>query len=64
MVLVGKFNEAQLAANEDKIACERVEAETGGRIKYFFSKLRHRKGRVVMELYGMTTDEYVNSNII
>ena len=64
MMLIGTFTEAQLSANEDKAACERVKAETGGRIKYFFPKFRHRKGKTVMELYGMTTDEYVNSNII
>lgn len=63
-MLIGTFTEAQLSAKEDKAACERVEAETGGRIKYFTPKFRRRKGKTIMELYGMTTDEYVNGNII
>lgn len=64
MILVGRFTEAQVMAGEDKAACERVEKETSGRIHYFTPKFRRRKGSTIMEVYGMTTDEYYKNNVI
>lgn len=64
MILIGKFTEAQLAAGEDKAACEKAKSDSGGRIKYFIPKFRRRNGKTVMELYGMDTNEYCNSSLI
>ena len=64
MILIGKFTEAQCAAKEDKLACEKAKKDSGGAIRYFDAKLRKRKGAYILEVYGMTLDEYANSNVI
>lgn len=62
MKLIGTFTEEQVKAGEDKAA--KAKAEAGGELRYFVPKFRRRKGRTVMELYGMTTKEYMESPCI
>ena len=38
MKLIGTFTEAQLAAGEDKAACEMAEKNSGGALRYFITK--------------------------
>lgn len=64
MKLIGTFTEAQVRAKEDKAAKEKAESENGGEIRYFVPKFKRRKGQTVMELYGMTTKEYMESPCI
>ena len=64
MKLIGKFTEAQCANREDKLARKKAYEESGGKIRYFFPKSRKRKGQYIMEVWGMTSEEYANSDII
>lgn len=64
MKLIGTFTEAQVRAGEDKEAKHRAENESGGAIRFFVPKFKRRKGQTVMEVYGMTLNEYSTCNLI
>ncbi len=61
-VKVGSFNEEQLRKQEDKVATEKAMKETG--LKYTDTKIVKRQGRMFLEVYLITNEEYYNSTKI
>jgi len=59
-VLVGKFNEQQLRNKEDKKAVEKAQKETG--LKYIDSKIVKKGGKMMLEVYLISDEEYYNSS--
>ena len=70
MRLVGKFTEKDLRLGNDKKACEKIERETNGEIRYFITKIiktkiiKRNRVPIALEVYGMTTKEYCESKAI
>lgn len=61
MKLIGTYSEEDFFAKKNKV--DEANAEKEG-IKYFFPKFRRRRGKTVVEIYGMTTEEYVKSPML
>lgn len=59
-VLVGKFDEQQLRNKEDKKAVEKAQKETG--LKYIDSKIVKKGGKMMLEVYLISDEEYHNSS--
>jgi hypothetical protein len=59
-VLVGKFDEQQLRNKEDKKAVEKAQKETG--LKYIDSKIVKKGGKMMLEVYLISDEEYYNSS--
>lgn len=62
MVYVGKFNEQDLRNGVDKAKVEQMKKESNGKLRYVKTKVSIKKG--YMKVWLMTTEEYMNSNII
>lgn len=61
MTLIGTYSEADFFAKKNK--ADEAKAEAKG-IKYFFPKFKRRRGKTIIELYGMTTEEYMKSGLL
>ena len=65
MKFIGKFTEKDLRLGNDKKACEKIERETNGEIRYFITKIiKHNRVPIAMKVYGMTAKEYCESKAI
>jgi hypothetical protein len=57
---VGVFNEQQLRNQEDKKAVEKAKKETG--LKYVDTKIVKKGGKMFMEVYLISDEDYISSN--